>query len=130
MSIERITAELELLRGWFPSLDYLEQGHWVRLPGNRIPAEVWSADLVEVCFQIPAGLPGQAPYAFHARPRLTLADGREPNNYTWPTTTGFGGEWGTFSWALESWAPAAEPTKGSNMLDFARSIANRFREGA
>jgi hypothetical protein len=31
---------------------------------------------------------------------------------------------------LEPWAPAAQATQGSNMLDFARSIANRFREGA
>jgi hypothetical protein len=127
---ERIVAELALLRGFYPDLDYLEAGHWVRLTNYLIPGELWSTDRVDVCFQVPAGLPGQAPYAFHAQPQLTLADGSPPDNYTWPgAPTGFSGQWGTFSWALDPWQPVTDPANGSNMVGFARTIADRFRQG-
>lgn len=127
----RIEQELELLRTWFgESLDYLDDGHWVRLPEYQIPTELWTPGVVEVCFQIPESIPGQAPYGFHARPRLQLASGGDIKNYTYPTATAFGDEWGTFSWQLRQWQPGAEPCSGSNMLQFARSIAERFRQGA
>lgn len=130
MELSRVEQELHLLRTWFGDrLEYVPDGHWVRLSEYRIP-DLWLPDMVEVCFQIPPGLPGQAPYAFHARPQLQLVSGAAVNNYTYPTATPFGDSWGTFSWQLSEWQPGAEPCNGTNMLDFARSIADRFREGA
>jgi hypothetical protein len=130
LSDGRIERELLLLRTWFGDvLEYNADGHWIRLREYVIPSDLWVPQCVEVCFQIPPGLPGQAPYGFHVRPGVQLADGSTINNYTYPTATVFGGEWGTFSWQLDEWKPGAEPCDGTNMLDFARSFAERFRQG-
>jgi hypothetical protein len=127
----RIEQELVVLRTWFgDTLEYVADGHWIRLAAYVIPSDLWLPRVIEVCFQIPAAIPGQAPYAFHVRPQVRLTSGVTVNNYTYPTATVFGDGWGTFSWQLSEWNPGAEPSTGSNMLDFARSIADRFREGA
>lgn len=131
MSESRADQELRLLRAWFgEALEYRSDGQWVRVSEYQIPSDLWTPDTIEVCFQLPPGLPGQAPYAFHVRPQLLLMNGATINNYTFPTATPFGDGWGTFSWQLAEWCPGAEPCSGTNMLDFARSIADRFREGA
>jgi len=127
----RVDQEVSLLKNWFGDcLEYVPNGSWVRVSDYRIPSQLWAPDIVEVCFQMPPGLPGQAPYAFHVRPQVRLISGEVVNNYTYPTATAFGDGWGTFSWQLAEWHPGAEPSGGTNMLDFARSIAERFREGA
>lgn len=127
---ERIAQELGMLRTCWPDLEYLEAGHWVRIPRYTVPRGIWNVDEVEVAFQIPEQLPGQAPYGFYVRPALRLAaDGSPPNNYTDPVTTPFGEGWGKFSWAPVDWRPAAEPAAGSNMVDFVRSLTDRLREG-
>jgi hypothetical protein len=131
VSNPRIDQELAVLRAWFGDvLEYVADGHWIRLAEYVIPSELWLPRIVEVCFQIPAAIPGQAPYAFHVRPQVCLTSGATVNNYTYPTATPLGDGWGTFSWQLSEWNPGAEPCTGSNMLEFARSIADRFREGA
>jgi hypothetical protein len=125
----RIESELALLRTHYPNLVYLEAGHWVQIPAYRLPAGIWLRTEVDVCFQIPAGIPGEAPYGFYV-PHLLLANGGSPNNYAYPATTPFGTDWGKFSWTLEPWSPNADVTSGSNMLNFARSFYERFKEGA
>lgn len=131
MTLTRVEQEFSLLSGWFgETLDDIVDGNWVRLSEYRIPLDLWTPDVVEVCFQLPPGLPAQAPYAFHVRPRVALVSGATIRNYTYPTATPYGDGWGTFSWQLTEWRPGAEPCSGTNMLDFARSIADRFREGA
>ena len=128
---ERVNEEINLLRGWFRDrLDYKTEGQWVKIRDYCIPADIWTAHVVDVVFQIPEGLPGQAPYAFHVSPPVTLLSGQVINNYTAPTSNPWGDTWGTFSWTLEVWQPAAKACEGSNMLGFARSIADRFRQGA
>jgi hypothetical protein len=130
-SISRVDEEVDLLRGWFGrELEFVIDGQWVRVPHYTIPSDLWIPREVEVCFQVPAGLPGQAPYAFHVRPEVRLTNGEPVKNYTFPTATYFGDGWGTFSWQLSEWQPGAEPANGTNMLDFARSFAQRFLEGA
>lgn len=130
MSAERIEAELNLLRGWFGSdLEYIADGHWVRLDRYVVPSELWQPQVVELCFQIPEGIPGQAPYAFYVRPNLTATNGAGIGNYTYPVTTAFGNDWGQMSWSPSAWTPGAKPEDGSNLLEFARSFADRFREG-
>jgi len=126
----RVGEELDLLRTAFPDLDYREEGgvHWVRLPSYPVPPG-WTPGQVEVCFQIPA-MAGQAPYAFRVRPQLVRADGSQPGNYTYPVATPWGAAWGQFSWSPLAWVPKADMRAGANMLNFARSFADRLREGA
>ncbi|MCA1657275.1 MAG: hypothetical protein LC713_06150, partial [Actinobacteria bacterium] len=80
MELTRVEQELRLLKTWFGDvLEYVHDGHWVRLSEYRIPSDLWAPDVVEVCFQLPPGLPGQAPYAFHVRPQVTLLSGASVN---------------------------------------------------
>ena len=126
----RVEQELELLRRNFPQLEYLAAGQWVRIPQYGLPDSIWDRDCVEVCFQIPEQIPGQPPYGFYVRPNLNLKNGQQILNYAYPAPTGFGGDWGKFSWQLAVWAPTADLVSGTNMVNFARSFVDRFTEGA
>lgn len=129
MSTERIDQELALLRGAFPDLEYKPEGRWIRIPRYPVPDGVWNESVVEVSFQIPEQIPGQQPYGFYVRPGMTLLNGQPIDNYVYPSPTVFGGDWGKFSWQLLVWAPKDNIVAGTNMLNFARSLAERFREG-
>lgn len=127
----RAEAELELLRQFFPNLEYRAEGHWVLLPRYGVPPEGgWIQTEVRAAFQMPAGLPGQAPYGFYISPNVTQSSGTAAQNTTpasepvpWP------GPWTKFSWSPESWQPGASVVAGSNMLQFAISIADRLKQG-
>jgi len=133
MDAERLAAELELLRGAFPDLEYREagEGRWVRIPEYPLPAGWQRAGspqaVAEVAFQIPAQA-GAAPYAFFVRPILELAAGGEVGNYTVPAQTPWGADFAKFSWQPDSWTPKADVRAGSSMLVFARSFAERLGE--
>jgi hypothetical protein len=128
----RVHEELELLRRWRPDLDYEPSARWVLLRAYRLPEGIWNAAAADVAFQLPAHLPGEAPYGFYVRPGLTLATGASPCNYTYPSVEPpFGdGPWGKFSWAPVAWRPAADARGGDNMVDFAASIGDRLREAS
>ena len=135
MDAERLEQELELLKSGYPDLEYREIGgeHWVRIPAYAI-GEGWFAggervDTVEIVFAIPTQV-GQAPYAFRTRPGITLAGGTVPSNYTAaPVSTPWGDHFAQFSWSpLEGWVPKTEIRAGANMLNFARSFADRLKE--
>lgn len=133
--MSRVDEELALLRVRFPDLEYRPEGQWIRLPEYKVPAEVWVPAVVQIAFQIPPAV-ATAPYAFHARAlagesaELRLAGDAAILNTTQPTTTPWGSDWTTFSWQLEAWEPATPIEAGTTMLQFARSIASRFAEGA
>jgi hypothetical protein len=126
---ERIEQELALLKTVYPDLEWHPESFWVRIPSYPLPDEVWERSEIELAFQMPQILPGQQPYGFWVRPGLQLANGGTPTNYVYPVATPLGERWGQFSWSPLSWQPKAEITAGSNMLNFARSIADRLREG-
>jgi hypothetical protein len=134
MEAERLEQELALLRSGYPDLEYrsVDGAHWVRIPAYPVQRG-WeyggaTVDAVEVAFQIPAQT-GQAPYAFYVRPQITLARGAAPSNYTANATTPWEGEFAQFSWSpLEEWVPKADLRAGANMLNFARSFADRLAE--
>lgn len=130
---ERLAQEMEVLRSVFPDAEHHEvDAGWIRVPRYTVQHGGWRQDAVAVCFQVPAGYPGNPPYAFWVSPPLRLASGDSPpvNNYQEPSPTPFPGEWGRFSWShLNSWRPGAEPIGGSNFLDFALSFRDRFKEG-
>ena len=118
----RVEAELEILRAWYPNLQIEESGLWVLVPDYGVDPVMWKRPTVEVACQIPEALPGQQPYGFYVRPN-------PPSNPEFPKQTPWGSDFGFFSWAPEVWNPTDDPSKGSNMLDFVRSFAQRFREG-
>jgi hypothetical protein len=120
--------ELRLLHRCWPALVHAEDTNWCMIPGFALP-EGWNCATADVAFQLPEGLPGQAPYAFLVRGGLALASGLTVDNYTFPVeTTPWGDRWGQFSWQLEPWAPGARPGEGTSMVDFVRSFTGRLRE--
>jgi len=126
---ERVEQELSLLRAVYPDLDWRGDVLWARIPSYVVPAMMWKQREVEIAFQIPGELPGQAPYGFWVRPGLEAIDGRAISNYTYPVSIPFGDGWGQFSWSPVTWEPKADITTGSNMVNFVRSFADRLREG-
>ena len=137
--MNRVEAELDLLRRWFREvLDYEPAGQWVRLRDYRVPPSLWKPSLLEVAFQVPPDVAAN-PYGFYPRPsgadstaedQLRPAIGDGPiGNYTFPASTPWGESWGQFSWQLVEWQPRDPITEGSTVLEFARSITSRFQEG-
>jgi hypothetical protein len=136
METERLKQELQLLRLAYPDLEYrlVEGAHWVRIPAYPVQSG-WAYQgsavaTAEIVFQIPVQA-GQAPYAFYVRPAFTLAGGGAPGNYTATATTPWGSDFAQFSWSPnEPWLPKADIRAGANMLNFARSFADRLGEAS
>lgn len=131
MTTNRIEQELALLRTRYGHLEYQGDGQWVRLPGYQLPTG-WSPEVLDVVFQIPVGFPGTPPYGIYVASGLTFG-ACVPNNYAEPAPSQppFGGTWGILSWApVEGgWHVTSDPSTGSNLLNWALGIAERFREG-
>ncbi|MBW7932344.1 MAG: hypothetical protein H3C62_01775 [Gemmatimonadaceae bacterium] len=128
---DRIDAEVAMLRARFPNLEYQREGQWMLIPRYGVPTG-WSASETDAAFQIPVGYPGTPPYGIYVPVGLTF-DGQRANNYSEPAPVQppFGGCWGIFSWAPAdgAWRPTANPTAGSNLLNWALGFAERLREG-
>lgn len=128
---ERITQELALLRQRYPSLEYKEEGRWVRIPSYPLP-EGWNLTPTDVAFQIPVGYPGTPPYGLYT-PIGLLFKGERPNNYTEPAPNQppFLGTWGVFSWMPDDgqWRATTDLLMGSNLLNWVTGFADRFRQG-
>lgn len=131
MMQERIEAELALLRGRYPDLEYRPEGHWVKIPRYPLPAG-WSGSETDVAFQIPVGFPGTPPYGIYVPGGITF-NGTRPDNYTEPAPSQppISGSWGIFSWTPDdgAWRATTDPTTGSNLLNWVIGFAQRFREG-
>ncbi len=125
--IDRIRAELELVRCRFPDVEFREEDFWARIPTYPLPGG-WGRTAAEVAFQVPRDLLGQQPYGFWVRPPLAVPGGGTPTNTSGPVATGFGEGWQQFSWAPDAWQPGPEPRSGSNLLDFVRSFGHRLAE--
>jgi Prokaryotic E2 family E len=130
---ERLKKELEIVRTVFPAAEYSPRDTgWYFIPRYTVQYGGWAQTEVAVCFQVPSGYPGDAPYAFWVTPVLRQsADNKPPaNSYQEPSATPFPGIWGKFSWSdISSWKPGADPASGSNFLNFVLSFRDRFREG-
>ena len=130
---ERLKQELALLKTVFPDIELHEvENGWFRIPRFQVLCGGWKQTEVAVCFQVSAGYPGDAPYAFWVSPPLRQASNDAP-----PTTTTrsrrprrFSAPGAKFSWTHEAgWKPGADPATGSNFLQFVRTFRDRFREG-
>jgi len=103
---------------------------WIKIPGYNFPASIWNRQTDTVCFEVPIGFPGQAPYAFYVTAGLRLlSTGGVPENYQEGVTTPFSGSWGRLSWAHDgTWRPTADLSSGSNLTNFVLTFADRLRE--
>ncbi len=127
----RIDQELALLKKEFPNLVYREEGMWVFVKVFRIPQNIWNRNEASICFQIPAGYPGNPPYGFYIEGGLGLKDTDEkPKNYEEPVQTPFEGTWGKFSWQHDnSWRATSDLTSGGNLLNFLHTFRDRLIQG-
>jgi hypothetical protein len=83
---DRAAEELALLRRRWADLVHEPSSGWVMIKEYPLPAG-WTTRQVDVAFQIPALLPGQAPYAFYALGHLRYR-GQQPWNYSFPIPVG------------------------------------------
>ena len=132
--MNRVEEELALVRTAFPAAEFEQHDevNWVRIPAYPLPSGVYrQGDALEfLAFRIPAQA-GEAPYGFWVHPGLELCSGAALGNYTYPTETPWGSDWGQFSWSPEGpWVPKTEIRSGANMLDFVRSFAARLKEAS
>lgn len=128
--MDRISQELELLRGHFPELEYKEDGQWFLLPKYGGPVSIWTTDEPDICFQALPDYPGQKPYGFYARLPFALADGGEIKNATPSEEPPFEGKWLKFSWDMPEWKATSDLQSGYNLLNWALSFRRRLEEGA
>jgi len=126
MSEERAQAELMLLQNRYPAIEH-RPGGWCRLARYEL-VEGWSARVTDVAFQIPADVPGQAPYGFWTSAFLMIENGGPPGNTSGPVQIVFGEAWQQWSIQLDAWQPGVTPEAGTNMVDFARAIEQRLTE--
>lgn len=128
----RLDLELQLLQGRFGKAVSREAG-WFLMPTYPVPAGGWNRTETPVSFRAQVGYPGTPPYGIFV-PSGIRFNGALPQNYQEPVgeRPPFPGEWGLFSWSPEDgqWQPGPTPREGSNLLNFALSFANRFRQGA
>src|SRR4051794_12121265 len=130
---DRLAKELALLKTVLPDVEFREvDSGWYFIPRYTVQHGGWKQTEIAVCFQVPGGYPGDAPYAFWVSPPLRQAsnDAAPTNNYQEPSPTPFPGTWAKFSWSHEAgWKPGAEPASGANFLNFVLTFRDRFREG-
>lgn len=130
--LDRITAELDLLRRYYPTAEWhpVGAGGWVRIPGYQFPPR-WNRETDAIWFEVPAGYPGQAPYGFYVTAGLRLKEsGAVPQSYQEGASTPFPGSWGKFSWSHDNtWKASGDISSGSNLANFALTFADRLREG-
>lgn len=121
----RIDEEVALLRKRFPDLTY--QDPWVLLPAYPVPDVGWGVSSVQVAFSVPAGYPGQKPYAFCTSPVLQVG-AANPTSTTQSTEPPFAGVWLKFSWDCPEWLAGADVASGSTLLHWAMSFGERLAD--
>lgn len=132
---DRMSAELKWLRRFYPQAEWHPVGPvgWIRIPGYNFPTSIWNRESDTVCFEVPTGFPGQAPYAFYVTAGLRLRNsGGMPQNYQEEGVANpFPGSWGRLSWAHDdTWRPTADLSSGSNLTNFVLTFADRLKEAA
>jgi hypothetical protein len=125
---KRLKEEIERLREYWPDLTYREGDRWVLLPRYGTP-DTCEQDTVSVCFQIPVGHPGAAPYGFYVQQPITRVGGGGFNNTTTTNEPPFDGQWLKFSWRPADWRPASNIRSGANLTDWALTFRERLAQG-
>lgn len=124
--MERWSAEVELVRKKYPSVQCGEGSRWLMIPEYLLPRG-WSREKTRLLFIIPAEYPHRPPDNFYVDVGLRLATTNQmPSNYS-EGQCPIGGQWGCFSFHAEIWRPAPEIEKGDNMLTFLTAVRLRLQ---
>ncbi len=129
----RLDEEHKLLLSVFPRI--VREGDWFLLPDDvRARRLGWIPDPFSVAFHAQPEHPGQMPYGIYV-PSNAQVGGNTPNNFQ-PAANNrppFPGQWGILSWSPDRpglpWVPKTPITEGANLLNFALTFEERFREG-
>lgn len=129
---DRLEQELALLNGRYP--DARREGEWFLIPDWQVAVEGWNRASTPVAFRAQAGFPAAQPYGIFVPAGIRYRDA-VPQNYQEPVNEKLPfppDVWGMFSWSPEDaqWRPGTTARSGSNLLNFALSISQRFRQGA
>src|SRR5580765_1133384 len=123
---DRIEDELALLKKYYLGLQVSEDKSWVLIPEYDIcKGLAWNKQSCGVCFQIPVGYPGAAPYGIYVPSDLQF-DGGPPESFQQNAQNKppFSGDWGFLSWTQDEWFPDSNIIKGSNLLNFVKSFSD------
>ena len=131
---DRMKEEISLLKKYFPNLQVSESEDWFLIPEFPLPtAYKWNTPVIQVAFQKPPGYPASPPYGIYILNGLTINDESLDNSVAATNKPPFLGDWTIVSWAIDTvatnWAPKVIVAEGSNLLNFAQSIKDRFNEG-
>lgn len=125
----RIDQELALLRKYYSSLEYQQNGQWVRIASHPLPPD-WNKKTTDVAFQIPIGYPGMPPYGIYVPLGLLYKDSVPKDYKAAENRPPFEGTWGIFSWTHDApWKPTGDLITGTNLLNWVRGFSDRFKEG-
>lgn len=125
--MERLLAEIELLRKRHPEVQCGDGNRWFMIPQYLLPRG-WNREKTRLLFIVPPEYPHRPPDNFYVDVGLRLAAGNQiPSNYS-EGQSPIGGQWGTFSFHAEVWQPAPEIEKGDNMLTFLTAVRLRLQE--
>lgn len=124
----RLAEEEPLLRKAFPTARIDHDALVVILTGHPL-CPGWSHDRTDILFAIPANYPAGQPDNVCGRPDLTLAGGASPANNQGIQTYA-GRTWLQFSYHVEPthWCPTADPSVGSNLVEYLTGALTRFEE--
>lgn len=129
---KRIEEEIALLRKYYPDLEVDESKRWILLHNYVLPKNMeWNKEVIDICIEIKPGYPGTPPYGIYV-PADIRYNGQELLNWLAKANNkpSFIGEWAMISWSpKDKWMPGSDIVKGSNMLNFILSFADRFKEG-
>lgn len=124
---ERLEQERPLLEA-FPSVLLDVEAGVVIVRSHRLPPG-WSHEETDVLVEIPEKYPSAPPDNVCARPDLTLADGRMPQNHQGHRQIA-GRGWLQFSYHVEpsDWHPDVDLARSSTLVDYLHGALSRFEE--
>lgn len=127
---ERLQLEIDLLQEYF-KVDV--SGNWLLIKDYSLPSGMnWSYQSMNVCFEVPANYPSQAPYGIYVPSDLRIQGNTPASNYQEiaKKQPAFSGSWGLISWTIDGpWNPNQDIRKGANLLNFVRTFSERFKMG-
>jgi hypothetical protein len=128
---DRIKQELQMLRQYFPLLEHIEVGNWIRVPSYPLVGG-WNRTETDTVFQIPVTYPSTPPYGIYV-PAGLLFNSTRPSNYVEPAgiQPPWPGSWGFFSWTADDgeWRSTGIVASSSNLMNWVKGLGDRFREG-
>ena len=126
--MERLRAEVEMLRAEHPSLQCGADLDWVLIADFPLPPG-WNRERTRLLLLVPSGYPQIPPDNFYVDVGLRTSGGAMPGSYSEPVGQ-IGDNWGQFSWhaEMESWRPAPEPAAGHNLRTVVDMIRKRLSE--